>query len=80
MLDVSVRAGILNLMREVRETHRPDGALHLPRPGAGALRLRRTLVMYLGVIVEDGPTEESSPPQHPYTQALVAAVPRRRAI
>ena len=37
---------------------------------------RRTLVMYLATIVEDGPTERVvSAPLHPYTRALVAAVP-----
>src|SRR5262249_48850537 len=36
----------------------------------------RTLVMYLGRIVEDGPTEGVvRRPRHPYTRALVAAVP-----
>src|SRR5262249_34588884 len=37
---------------------------------------RRTMVMYLATLVEDGPTERVvRAPQHPYTKALVAAVP-----
>ncbi len=39
MLDVSVRAGILNLMREAAGQHGPRRALHQPRPRAGALCL-----------------------------------------
>jgi peptide/nickel transport system ATP-binding protein len=36
----------------------------------------RTVVMYLGTVVEDGPTAEIvRAPRHPYTRALVAAVP-----
>lgn len=77
MLDVSVRAGILNLMRELRGTF-----------GLTALTIShdltlvkyvcsRTLVMYLGKIVEDGPTAEViARPGHPYTRALIQAVPR----
>ena len=77
MLDVSVRAGVLNLMRELK------GGL-----GLTALYIshdltlvryvcERTLVMYLGKIVEDGPTEAVvSRPGHPYTRALIQAVPR----
>ena len=76
MLDVSVRAGVLNVMREVRE-----------RMGLAAIYIShdlalvryvcaRTLVMYLGRVVEDGPTEEVvRTPLHPYAQALVRAVP-----
>ena len=40
MLDVSVRAGILALMREVRDDHGADRRLYLPRPRAGPLPLR----------------------------------------
>ena len=77
MLDVSVRAGILNLMRELRD-----------RLGLTALTIshdltlvkyvcERTLVMYLGQVVEDGPTHAVvTRPGHPYTQALIKAVPR----
>jgi oligopeptide/dipeptide ABC transporter ATP-binding protein len=76
MLDVSVRAGILALLREVR-----DGmgltAVYISHDLALVRYLcERTLVMYLGRVVEDGPTDEIvRRPRHPYTRALVAAVP-----
>jgi oligopeptide/dipeptide ABC transporter ATP-binding protein len=77
MLDVSVRAGILNLMRDLKErlsltSFTISHDLTLVR-----YICSRTLVMYLGRIVEQGPTEEIiSRPAHPYTKALLAAVPR----
>jgi peptide/nickel transport system ATP-binding protein len=76
MLDVSVRAGILALMREVRDSMGLS-AVYISHDLALVRYLcERTLVMYLGRIVEDGPTDEIvRRPQHPYTQALVAAVP-----
>lgn len=76
MLDVSVRAGILALMREVRDAMGLT-AIYISHDLALVRYLcDRTLVMYLGTIVEDGPTEEIvRRPRHPYTQALVAAVP-----
>jgi peptide/nickel transport system ATP-binding protein len=76
MLDVSVRAGILALMREVRDAMGLT-AVYISHDLALVRYLcERTLVMYLGRIVEDGPTEEIvRRPRHPYTQALVAAVP-----
>jgi oligopeptide/dipeptide ABC transporter ATP-binding protein len=76
MLDVSVRAGILALLREVRDTMGLS-AVYISHDLALVRYLcERTLVMYLGCIVEDGPTEEIvRRPRHPYSQALVAAVP-----
>jgi len=76
MLDVSVRAGILALLREVREAMGLS-AVYISHDLALVKYLcERTLVMYLGRIVEDGPTDEIvRRPRHPYTQALVAAVP-----
>ena len=76
MLDVSVRAGILALMREVRDDMGLS-AVYISHDLALVKYLcERTLVMYLGRIVEDGPTGEIvRRPRHPYTQALVAAVP-----
>ena len=81
MLDVSVRAGILNVMRELREalgftTLTISHDLTLVRYVCD-----RTLVMYLGKIVEDGPTQAViSSPAHPYTKALIQAVPRPRSM
>ncbi|WP_372620277.1 ABC transporter ATP-binding protein [Falsiroseomonas sp.] len=79
MLDVSVRAGILNLMREARETL-GVAALYISHDLALVRYVcDRTLVMYLGRIVEEGPTEEVvRHPRHPYTRALVRAVPLPR--
>jgi len=76
MLDVSVRAGILALMREIRDVMGLS-AIYISHDLALVRYLcERTLVMYLGRIVEDGPTNEIVRcPRHPYTRALVAAVP-----
>jgi len=76
MLDVSVRAGILNVMREVRE-RMGLAAVYISHDLALVRYVcKRTIVMYLGKVVEDGPTEEVvRRPQHPYSRALVQAVP-----
>jgi len=76
-LDVSVRAQILNLLARLR---RELGlALVLITHDLGVVEhlSDRTAVMYLGRIVEIGPTRELlSAPAHPYTRALVQAIPR----
>ena len=76
MLDVSVRAGILNLLREVRDTL-GLAALYISHDVTLVRYVCvRTLVMYRGRIVEDGPTEDViRSPRHPYTRALISAVP-----
>jgi oligopeptide/dipeptide ABC transporter ATP-binding protein len=76
MLDVSVRAGILNVMREVRDAM-GLAAIYISHDLALVRYVcARTLVMYLGTVVEDGPTEQVvRAPRHPYTKALVQAVP-----
>ena len=76
MLDVSVRAGVLNVFRDVREKTGIT-AIYISHDLALVRYVcERTIVMYLGRIVEDGPTEDIvANPLHPYTQALVAAVP-----
>jgi oligopeptide/dipeptide ABC transporter ATP-binding protein len=76
MLDVSVRAGILNLFREVRENLGLTAVYISHDLALVRYVCERTIVMYLGCIVEDGPTEDIvREPMHPYTKALVAAVP-----
>jgi oligopeptide/dipeptide ABC transporter ATP-binding protein len=76
MLDVSVRAGILGLLDELRKsglgilmiTHDLSTAAHYAD---------RICVMYLGRVVEEGPAHEViRNPQHPYTKALVSVVPQ----
>lgn len=76
MLDVSVRAGVLNVFRDVR-AQTGITAIYISHDLALVRYVcERTIVMYLGRIVEDGPTEDIvANPLHPYTQALVAAVP-----
>jgi oligopeptide/dipeptide ABC transporter ATP-binding protein len=76
MLDVSARAGVLNVMRAVREQLGLT-ALYISHDLALVRYVcSRTLVMYLGRIVEEGPTETLlREPLHPYTRALVKAVP-----
>ena len=79
MLDVSVRAGILNLLREARDSL-GLAAIYISHDLALIRYVcERTIVMYLGRIVEEGPTAELiARPAHPYTRALVAAVPVAR--
>lgn len=76
MLDVSVRAGILNTMRGLAA----DMGLTTVYISHDLSLLQYTCdrigVMYLGQIVEIGPAQQIiENPQHPYTQALVTAVP-----
>lgn len=76
MLDVSVRAGVLNVFRDVRDRLGLT-AIYISHDLALVRYIcERTIIMYLGRIMEDGPTEQIvHRPLHPYTQALVAAVP-----
>ncbi len=77
MLDVSVRAGVLNLLRDVRDALGLT-ALYISHDLALVRYVCvRTMVLYAGAVVEDGPTETViRHPGHPYTRALIAAVPR----
>lgn len=77
MLDASVRMGVLGvLQRLVREDR--IGLLLITHDLATArLLCDRVVVLFAGHVVEDGPAEEIlQAPSHPYTQALLAALPR----
>ncbi|MBO6725150.1 MAG: ATP-binding cassette domain-containing protein [Rhizobiaceae bacterium] len=76
MLDVSVRAGVLNVFRDVRDRLGLT-AIYISHDLALVRYVcERTIVMYLGRVMEDGPTEDIvHEPLHPYSKALVAAVP-----
>src|SRR3954447_1964122 len=77
MLDVSVRAGILDLLDGLRKGGL--GILMITHDLSTATQYAdRILVMYLGRIVEEGPARTVvADPQHPYTKALISVVPRR---
>ncbi|MHB1629778.1 MAG: oligopeptide/dipeptide ABC transporter ATP-binding protein, partial [Bacilli bacterium] len=78
MIDVSLRLGVLHLLRDLREklrisllfiTHDVAAARYLGQDG-------QMSVIYKGLIMEQGSTEVViAHPQHPYTQALLSAVP-----
>ena len=77
MLDVSVRAGILGILDDLRS--RGLGILMITHDLSTAARFAdRVAVMYLGRIVEEGAARDVvTNPQHPYTQALLSVVPKR---
>jgi oligopeptide/dipeptide ABC transporter ATP-binding protein len=75
-LDVSIQAQILNLLLELRDRY--DLSILLIAHDLSVVRAvsERVAIMYLGRIAEIGRTDEVfSRPLHPYTQALLAAVP-----
>jgi peptide/nickel transport system ATP-binding protein len=79
MLDVSVRIGILNLMRKLRD-ERGVSMLYITHDLASARYIAdTTMVMCAGDLVEGGESIElMTAPHHPYTQLLLSAVPDAR--
>ena len=75
-LDVSVQAQVLNLMRELQRDLGVSYLFITHNLAAVEFIADRIAVMYLGRIVEEGPVEAVlRTPRHPYTRALLSAVP-----
>ncbi len=75
-LDASIRGEILALMRSLVDEHGLSMIVVTHDLGLAWNIADRIAVMYLGRIVEQGPTEELlADPKHPYTRALLSVVP-----
>ena len=75
-LDVSVQAAILNLLAELQATRHASYVFISHDLGTVRYLSDRIAVLYLGRLMEIGPAERVfSGPHHPYTEALLSAVP-----
>jgi peptide/nickel transport system ATP-binding protein len=75
-LDVSVQAVILNLLKDLRARHGASYLLISHDLDVVAYLADWIAVMYLGEVVEEGDTSDVyNPPSHPYTEALISAIP-----
>jgi oligopeptide/dipeptide ABC transporter ATP-binding protein len=76
MLDVSIRAGVLNLMLDLRDKYHIPYLFITHDIAVARYVSDRLAVMYLGRVVEIAETDEVIfSPKHPYTRALLSAVP-----
>ena len=76
MLDVSIRAEILNLLLRLRDEHNITMIYITHDLASAAYVADRVAVMYLGSIVEIGPAQVVlGDPRHPYTRSLMSVIP-----
>jgi oligopeptide/dipeptide ABC transporter ATP-binding protein len=76
-LDVTVQAGILDLLEELRDEHEMSMIIITHDMGVVAESADEIAVMYAGQIVEYASAEELfDHPEHPYTEALLGALPQ----
>jgi peptide/nickel transport system ATP-binding protein len=77
MLDLSVRADLLGLLRALADNEGLALVLITHDLAAARLVADRAMVLYAGQVMEEGPAEHvTTNPIHPYTRLLVAAAPR----
>ncbi len=77
-LDVTIQAQILDLLRELQKARGMSLVLVTHNMGVVAEMARRVAVMYAGQVLEERLADELfARPQHPYTAALLAAMPER---
>ena len=75
-LDVSVQAAVTDLLMEIQREHKTTLLFISHDLSIVRYLSDRVMVMYLGHVVELGTTDQVfSPPYHPYTEALLSAVP-----
>jgi oligopeptide/dipeptide ABC transporter ATP-binding protein len=75
-LDVSVQAQILNILKKLQTDQRLSYLFISHHLSVVRAMAHRVVVMYLGKVVEQADTDELfSRPMHPYTQALLSAIP-----
>ena len=75
-LDVSVQAAVINLLMEVQEKYETTLVVISHDLSLVRYLADHIVVMYLGKVMEYGPNEAIfEPPYHPYTEALLSAVP-----
>jgi peptide/nickel transport system ATP-binding protein len=75
-LDVSVQAAVTQLLMEIQRENRTTLLFISHDLSLVRYLADRVVVMYLGTIAEQGTTDEVfSPPYHPYTEALLSAIP-----
>lgn len=76
-LDVTIQAQILELLKELQEKEQMSVVLITHDLGVVASLSERIVVMYGGLVMEEGLTDEIFyHPTHPYTQALLQAIPK----
>jgi oligopeptide transport system ATP-binding protein len=76
-LDVTIQAQILHLLKQIQQEMGTSILLITHDMSVVAKMCDRVIVMYAGQIVECAPVQQLfSSPQHPYTQRLLAAIPR----